>query len=390
MKYEELGWPEKGSTVIVGMSGGVDSTLVTLLLKERGCNVIGVTMSSWNNDLPLKASSEGLRNSCYGPDEKIDIEECKRFCKQMNIPHYVIDVREAYRKEVLDYFRSEYRKGRTPNPCVRCNRLVKFGALLDGASNAGINFDYFCTGHYARLIRPEENLVEDWNIKNEKGIFPVMVSNALDITKDQAYFLARIASSTLEKVRFPLGTYTKKEVFEIAREHKLEAANRTESQDFVPPEYFDIIFSDKPPVPGTIIDLDGHILGKHKGIEYYTIGQRRGLGVSAPKPLYVHSIDAEKNQVILASNEDLLVEGLWADDWVWPGNVPPCKPFEAKVKIRLATPPVDSVIEPVEKDGRPMCKVTFKTPQRAVAPGQAVVAFIDNVIVGCGLILEKI
>ena len=139
----DLPLPESGSVTVVGMSGGVDSTLTALLLKERGCRVIGVTMSSWGNDLPLPPAADGIRASCYGPDEEIDIAQCRNFCAAQEIEYHVVDVREAYRREVLDYFKSEYRAGRTPNPCVRCNPAVKFGALLDGISAKGISFDYF-------------------------------------------------------------------------------------------------------------------------------------------------------------------------------------------------------------------------------------------------------
>ena len=394
--------PQKGDTVVVGLSGGVDSTLSALLLKEKGCKVIGVTMALWKGDLPQLEAGKELHSSCYGPDEVEDIEECKKFCAENDIEYHVIDVKDAYQREVLDYFKSEYRAGRTPNPCIRCNRFIKFGALLEGISKIDISFDYFCTGHYARIVRPDQGL---WGTEER----PAMISTAADFTKDQSYFLYRIPSAVLEKVRFPLYGMTKKEVFAIAQKKGLVAANRKESQDFIPEEYFDLIFSDKPSVPGDIIDLDGHLLGKHRGIEHYTVGQRRGLGVSANRPLYVHSIDAKKNLVILADNDDLSSEALIADDFVWPGDVAPQKPFEAMVKIRLASRPVKALIEPYytaedksknSKDnfagesfdnftGQPY-KITFAEPQRAVAPGQSVVIFIDNVIAGGGYIYKAV
>lgn len=428
MKTIETTLPEKGATVAVGMSGGVDSTLVTILLKERGCHVFGVTMSSWNHDMPLSPSENNMRSSCYGPDEAIDIEACKKFCAENGIEHYVIDVKEAYQREVLDYFKKEYRSGRTPNPCIMCNPRVKFGALLEGITAMGLHFDYFCTGHYARLVRADEPV---WSLYgdiapagNASAVdsasaaagnasaqasnasaqacsvaqinpYPLFIEAASDVTKDQAYFLYRIPSIRLEKVRFPLGSMTKKEVFEIARERKLEAANRSESQDFVPPEYFDIIFSDKPSVPGDIIDLDGHVLGRHRGIEHYTIGQRRGLGVSSTRPLYVHSIDAKKNLVILADNDDLNSASLTADDWVWAGNYSPRTPFNAMVKIRLASRPVEALVEPMlenvkEAQNPTEYRIIFKNPQRAVAPGQSVVVYLNGLIMGGGLIKEAI
>ena len=387
--FKTLEMPEKGSTVLVGMSGGVDSTLIALLLKQRGCKVIGVTMSTWNNDMALESSSDGLRNSCYGPDEALDIEACTKFCKEQDIEYHVIDVKDIYKTQVLEYFKTEYRAGRTPNPCIRCNPLVKFGAMPAAAEKQGIHFDYFCTGHYAQVIRPECSDA------------PAMIMQASDMTKDQSYFLYRVPSSFLEKVRFPLGSVTKKEVFEIARSMGLAAAEKAESQDFVPPEFFNVIFSDKPPVPGDITDLEGKVIGHHKGIEYYTIGQRRGLGVSSSKPLYVHSIDAAHNRVVLSDNDSLLEKGLVMSDCVWPGNIVPTEEFRADVKIRLASKPVPATIRPLKNtagnnsgDGAAEkseeFEILFDFPQRAVAPGQSAVLYLDSIILGGGIISRPI
>ncbi len=384
MNYRELELPAAGDTVVVGMSGGVDSTLVTQLLLEKGCRVIGVTMSLWKGDLPPLPEGKKLPPSCYGPSENVNIAECKKYCEEHNIEYHVIDVKEAYHNEVLEYFKSEYRSGRTPNPCIRCNCFIKFGALLRGVEELGIDFDYFCTGHYAKIIRPEEGL---WS----SDVKPCMISCASDITKDQAYFLYRISSKTLEKVRFPLASLAKKDVLKMAQSKNLLAANREESQDFVPPEYFEYFFRDKPGLPGDIIDLDGHVLGRHRGIEHYTIGQRRGLGVSSTKPLYVHSIDAKKNLVVLADNDDLLTDGLIFDDAVWPGNVEPDQSFKAFVKIRLASRPVPCLVEPYSpREGESYTgkawKISFSESQRAVAPGQSAVLYLDGVIYGGGII----
>lgn len=398
--------PEPGSLVAVGMSGGVDSTLAALLLKERGCRVVGVTMSSWIGGGSLPPSPEGVRSSCYGPDEDIDIAQCQEFCREQGLEHHVIDVRDAYHREVLDYFKEEYRRGRTPNPCVNCNRTIKFGALLDGIRAKGIDFDYFCTGHYASLVRPQDDLRLVYEqakvISGEAGhqsdgqtdqaavevpVRPVMISAATDKRKDQTYFLCRVPSATLEKVRFPLSAYTKQEVFQMARERGLAAANRGESQDFIPDSYLDIIFSDQPSRPGDIVDLAGRKLGVHRGIQHYTIGQRRGLGVSSNRPLYVHSIDAAKNQVVLCDDEDLLCGGLVATDWVWAGNYAPEAAFRAQVKIRLASPSVSSTVQPLD-DGS--YKIVFDEPQRAVAPGQAAVVYLNGIIFGGGIISREI
>lgn len=387
MKYIEQDLPKAGDTVVVGLSGGVDSTLTALLLKNTGCHVIGVTMSLWDGKLDVDVNKT-LHDSCYGPGEAQDIEQCRKFCEEQGFEYYVIDVKEAYHKEVLEYFKAEYRAGRTPNPCIRCNRYIKFGALQLGIKQLDIDYDYFCTGHYAKIVRPVEGLYGT-------DVRPFMISSAMDQSKDQTYFVYRVPSEVLEKVRFPLANMEKKEVFRLAKEYGLAAAEREESQDFIPEEYFDALFADKPAVPGDIVDLDGKVLGKHRGIEHYTIGQRRGLGVSSSKPLYVHSIDPKNNLVVLASNDDLNADGLIADEFVWPGNIEPKESVEAFVKIRLASKPVPAVISRYEPKngesfkGQPW-KITFQTPQRAVAPGQSVVMYKDNVIIGGGIISKTL
>lgn len=389
MDTENQAMPSAGDTVVVGMSGGVDSTLTAVQFLQNGCRVIGVTMSLWDGSLPKTKPGETLRESCFGPGEKKNIDECRKFCAAHGIEYHVIDVRERYKQEVLGYFKNEYRRGRTPNPCIRCNQMIKFGALLDGVNALNIPFDYFCTGHYARIVRPK-NGVFGTNVR------PYMIAGAADSSKDQTYFLYRVPSEVLAKVRFPLAQMQKKDVFTLAEQLHLEAAHRKESQDFIGEEYFEMLFADKPSVPGDIVDLDGHILGTHRGIEHYTVGQRRGLGVALNYPAYVHSIDATSNTVVLAPNDALFSAGLVADDFVWPGNIEPSTPFEALVKIRLASRPVKARIERLAQDfpsgaytGTPW-KITFETPQRAVAPGQSAVLYDDGVIIGGGVIAKTL
>lgn len=395
MTYTTLSLPKASDTVVVGMSGGVDSTLTALLLKEKGCRVIGVTMATWDENIKLPETKTHRHSSCYGNSGKDSIDACKKFCTEHNIDYRVIDVKDAYKNEVVEYFKKEYRSGRTPNPCVICNERVKFGALLHGVRSLNIDYDFFCTGHYAKIVRPKTSL---WNV--EPDLRPAMISSASDASKDQTYFLYRVPSATLEKVRFPLAGFTKKEVFEMARERGLSAADREESQDFIPSEYFDSVFADKPSPSGNIVDMNGRVLGQHRGIEHYTVGQRRGLGVSANVPLYVHSIDAEKNVVVLCRDDELFSSGLIADDFVWAGGIAPHDAFDALVKIRLASPAVKARVEPYQPSPDEKAvggawlgsawRIIFEEPQRAVSPGQSAVLYIDGVIYGGGTIQAAI
>lgn len=381
MNYEIQSLPKRGDVVLVGLSGGIDSTLTAVMLKEAGCKVIGVTMSLWDSRFP---KIDSKKEYCFDANESMSIDDCRAFCEKYDIEYHVVDLHEEYRNNVLEYFKAEYRAGRTPNPCIRCNSTMKFGTMLSSVEKLGVDYDYFCTGHYAKIVKPTEGL---FGTENR----PYMVASASDASKDQSYFLYRIPGSVLEKVRFPLADISKKKVFEFAKKNNLFSEKYTESQDFIDPQYFDILFADQPFAEGDIVDLDGKVLGRHKGIEHYTIGQRKGLGVALSYPVYVHSIDAERNRVVLAPIEALRSSSFIIDDCVWAGGVEPQSAFEARVKIRLAGGLHNAKVEETKSsqpDNAKLWRITFDEPQTAVTPGQSAVIYDGDVIVGGGVIAK--
>lgn len=353
--------PPPGSTVAVALSGGVDSSLVAVLMAESGCRVVGVTMSVYDGSI---AFPEGTGNGCYGSGEEEDEAACKRLCDRLGAEYRVIDLSSVYTKEVLGYFKAEYRSGRTPNPCLRCNPLLKFGLLPAALRESGIAFDYYATGHYARLFAPAGDA--------ERGVY---LAPAVDFSKDQSYFLHRVGADALKNARFPLGEFSKKRVRELAREKGLEAAEKPDSQDFIASEDYGPLFSDAPSPEGDIVDENGKALGRHRGIVRYTVGQRRGLGVSAgPDPLYVLSVDASANRVVVGPEPGLFADALEASDAVWAEGFGG-EPFRALVKIRLASKPSPALVTPL---GNGRVRVDFDVPQRAVAPGQSVAYYVGG------------
>lgn len=357
--------------VVVGLSGGVDSALTAWTLKQQGYDVVGVTMSTWDGSIPNMPHVEG-REGCFGPGEDESIAQAKSVADRLGIPHHVVSVSAEYKRNVLDYFRAEYRAGRTPNPCVRCNQTIKFGALHMAVRRMGIDFDYFATGHYARL-----------DFKDPKQPF---LWRAADDTKDQSYFLSRLSVDQLSTVLFPLGSMRKEEVKAIAREIGWDDfANKKESQDFLECGDYSVLFDESDNVPGDFVDLNGKVLGRHKGIVHYTIGQRKGLNIGGqPEPLFVVSIDAKKNQVILGPRSALSCNGVHACDVnLLVDKDSPLLAGELTARIRLGH---NGAVAHIESLTDSEISVTFDTPQFASTPGQILVLYAGDGVVASAVI----
>ena len=344
--------------VLVAMSGGVDSSVAAMLLKKEGYDVSGVTMC-------LGIVAEGDSARCCGADA---VDDAKSVCDRLQIPHYVFDYAAQLENNVIAKFVSEYEKGRTPNPCVDCNRHLKFANLLDKALVLG--FDFLATGHYAAIE------------KNEEGYF---LARPKDKRKDQTYFLYPIPYEKLGNILFPLARLTKEEVREVAKNLSLHVAEKQESQDicFVTQKNCQEFLCGrvKELNPGLIVDIQGKILGRHRGIIFYTIGQRGGLGISHKTPLYVVSIDPKENRIVVGEKKDLMAKGLLAGEMnmlakVWPKRV------YAKIRYRKK----EALCEVTAEEGR--MKVIFAEEQEAITPGQSVVFYDHDRVLGGGEIEE--
>ncbi len=351
--------------ILVGLSGGVDSSVAALILKNEGHVVTGVTMRIW----AAGRYAGGAGDACFGPHEADDIAAAEAFCRQIRIPYRTFDCAEAYERIVLADFRDEYLAGRTPNPCVRCNAAVKFGLLPERARAAGISFDRFATGHYART---------DF----AGGRYRLL--QAVDAARDQTYFLYRLSQEQLGRQLFPLGTRTKNEVRAMARAHGLAAADKPDSQDFTCGDRGDLI--GEPDRPGDIVDRQGRVLGRHTGFWKYTIGQRKGLGLSNPHPVYVLELDACRNRVVVGPAEQTVCRSLIADTCNWISLPPPETSIDVQIKVRsTGSPREGATVQPIG-DGRFLAR--FPAGIAGVAPGQSAVFYQGGVVLGGGIIRE--
>ncbi len=351
------------------MSGGVDSSVAAAILKQEGYNVIGITMEIWDGAIEVQ---ESKKHACYGPGEAEDIEEATKVCRQLDIPYHVFDLKQEYKEHVLDYFREEYMAGRTPNPCVVCNHRLKFGFLVDKAREAGLEFDFFATGHYAR-------------IKSDNG--RSFLRKAKDISKDQTYFLKSLSCEQLKTIMFPLGDMLKTDVRTEAEKMELVVADRIESQDFIAGGDYSPLFQEKEITPGDIVNDKGGIIGRHKGIIHYTVGQRKGLGLSHPTPLYVLRVDAEKNRVIVTDKKNLFFNGLIASDIHL--NMPNAFDTPVRIKARIRQKHKETEAKISKMDGNKV-RVEFDLPQLSVTPGQSVVFYDNDIVLGGGIIESAI
>ncbi|MCD6599235.1 MAG: tRNA 2-thiouridine(34) synthase MnmA [Dehalococcoidia bacterium] len=336
--------------VAVALSGGLDSSVAALLLKDAGYEILGVYMRLW--DLSHAQRLE---------------HRAEYVCHTLGISFHVLDLQKEFEHCVIDYFCQEYRRGRTPNPCIACNQHVKFGFLLDRALSLGV--DYLATGHYAR-------------IEKTNGICRLL--RAKDMGKDQSYFLYTLDQSRLSHLLFPLGNYSKTEVRQLAQRKGLSPAIRP-SQDlcFIAQKSYHVFLNQHfPSMPGDILDTQGAILGHHRGIAFYTIGQRHGLGVASNTPLYVTKIEPENNRIVLGNKDELYKQEVMAKDLTWVAGGLPFQPVAVSAQIRYKSAATEAVLFPKKDSAR----IRFSQPQWAVTPGQAIVFYRDDELLGGGII----
>lgn len=350
------------------MSGGVDSSVAAALLVEAGYDVIGITMNIWPSP---KTTEEADRfGGCCSLSAT---DDAKKVAHKLDIPHYTFDFREVFKEEVIENFVAEYRRGRTPNPCIRCNQFIKFKALLHKAMAIGA--DFIATGHYARI-----------DYDDSRGRY--ILKKGIDKSKDQSYVLYVLTQDQLARTLFPLGEITKEETRKKAEELGLPVAAKPESQEicFVPDKNYPKFVNEYVPgiaKPGPIYDKQGNVLGVHKGIIHYTIGQRKGLGISSPVPLYVIAIREEEDAIVVGTKEDLGRTTLIARDINLISVAELKESMLITAKIRYKAPESPAVISPLP-EGK--AEVEFEHPQSAITPGQAVVFYDGDIVVGGGTI----
>ena len=347
------------------MSGGVDSSATAALLLERGYEVIGITLKLWPQDCVSRAEDK-----CCGPQA---VTDARAVCHKLGIPYYLIDEAADFQAKVIQHFADEYRAGRTPYPCVLCNQYLKFGRLIERASQLGAQ--YIATGHFARLELSPDGA-------------RTLLKRGRDLRKDQSYFLFALRQDQLARAVFPLGEKTKADTREVARHCQLKTADKEESMEicFVPDNDYGKFLQQAGLAQkhrGEIVNLQGQVLGEHEGIEFYTIGQRRGLGIASPKPLYVIELDAARNRVIVGDDSALARDEFSAERCNWIAFDAPPPVFTAMVKIRYNHPGTPATVTRLPGG---TVKVKLHVPQRAVTPGQAAVFYADDLVLGGGWI----
>jgi len=357
-------------TVVVGMSGGVDSSVTAYLLKEQGYNVIGVTMQIW------PADQEDEKENVGGCCSLSAVNDARRVADKLDIPFYVMNFRDLFEIEVIDYFTNEYLKGRTPNPCIACNKKIKFEGFLKKAR--GLGADFVATGHYAQLL---------YDDKRKRYI----LKKAVDKTKDQTYALYNFTQEQMAHTLLPLGYYEKPKIREIAASIGLRVANKPDSQEicFVPDNNYKNFIENRVGAgkfqPGPFLDAQGNRVGTHEGLPNYTVGQRKGLGLALGYPVYVVRIDVENNAVIVGRDDEVFQSKLIADNnnYILFDNLE--DEIEVEAKIRYSAKPAKAILKPL--DGEQVL-VKFAEPQRAITPGQAVVYYQGDYVLGGGTIVK--